>query len=321
MTDLARRIDYSSTCPICAGGRLWTTLAFDEFRVLKCRDCGSSWRSNMYSAERIADMYTAQDYADLPYFSSQGPSSRRGGRLASYERALDRVESMIGRGRLLDVGCGAGTFLGVAKRRGWEVNGLEISPILAQTCRRDTNASVTVGSFEDASMPAHSYDLITLWDVLEHVIDPILWIDKTSAFLRPGGIALICTPDEDSLLARTACALYKLSWTVIRYPALALHPPTHTYFFTRRSLTRLLEERSLRVTRVYSQRAHFEHSPLASRLQKAAITLIEGLGALADIRYEMVLLAKGRARDDEALREATPKVARIGVGDCVSGGA
>jgi hypothetical protein len=128
-----------------------------------------------------------------------------------------------------------------------------------------------------------------MWDVIEHVIDPGFCIRKVSDLLRPGGMAVFCTPDEESLLARTGLALYKSRYS---YPALALHPPYHTYFFSRQGFAKLLEENGLAVTKCYTQEAFFEHSQLASRAQKAGIGLIEKIGRVTDSCYEMVVFAR-----------------------------
>src|SRR4026209_1076149 len=99
-----------------------------------------------------------------------------------------------------------------------------------------------------------------MWDIIEHVLDPIAFFEKARFLLRPGGLLLICTPDEDSLLARTGWALYKGTRASYRYPALALHPRYHTFFFSRKSLARLLTQQGLTVARGYSQQAFFQHS-------------------------------------------------------------
>ena len=121
------------------------------------------------------------------------------------------------------------------------MQGLDISPALARACEQNTGVSVMTSSFEDADLPEQSLDAITFWDAIEHVIDPVLWIEKTKSLLRPGGIAVFCTPNERSLLARTGHALYRLSGSRVSSPALALHPKYHTYFFSTGSLSRLLE--------------------------------------------------------------------------------
>jgi hypothetical protein len=107
--------------------------------------------------------------------------------------------------------------------------------------------------------------------------------------LRPGGLLLVCTPDEDSQLARLGRTLYRAGY---RYPAQALHPRYHNYFFSRRSLDALLRRHGLVPVSGYSQPARAEHSPLAGRVHRAAIAGSERVARIRDRGYERVIIAR-----------------------------
>lgn len=283
-----------TSCPICDGPDVVAVYRFPGFAVLKCRACGGAWRSNMYSAGDITAMYTSEEYARNPYFSYDlarfKTAARR--RHDHYLRALASVEAKIGVATLLDVGCGSGAFLHAAKERGWSVSGVELSPVLARACRQATGVEVVNASFETAPLPANAYDLVSMWDMIEHVLDPVACVRRVGQLLKPGGVALFCTPDEDSLLARTGQLLYRLSGGRMSYPAQALHPTYHTFFFSRHSFLGMLRRSGLHIVTCRSQEAFFEHSELPGALAKWGIRAIEQLGALADRRYELVCLAQ-----------------------------
>lgn len=283
--------DYSSNCPICRSSLLQRVYEFSDFSVLRCGACDNSWRSNMYDEEKIRDIYGGLEYETNPYFSYdlQQVATLATPRMKNYQRALDYLESVTPARRLLDIGCGSGSFLALAQQRGWEPHGIEMSPGLSAACERNIGIRVASGRFEEVQLPANYFDVITMWDVIEHVIDPGFCVRKVNDLLRPGGIALFCTPDEESILARAGLALYKSRY---RYPALALHPPYHTYFFSRQGFIKLLRDNGLVVTHCYSQEAFFEHSQLASRAQKAGIGLIEKLGKVIDSCYEVVAFGR-----------------------------
>ena len=283
--------DYSSQCPVCLNTRLATPYRFSEFSVLRCESCESSWRSNMYSRNKLEEIYCGDDYERHPYFDRDRADEVRSNnqRLVNYRIGLERIESHVGHGRLLDVGSGSGTVLSMAKKRGWQCVGVEMSPGLGKATSIELEVPIHIGTFEDADLAPHSFQALTFWDVIEHVVDPVLCIRRTQDLLAPGGIALFCTPDEQSLLARTGQVLYRLGY---HYPALALHPPNHTYFFCRDGFKRLLQGHGFEVVALYSQEAFFEHSPLASRLQKTGIGAIEALASIADRQYEMVVIAR-----------------------------
>jgi SAM-dependent methyltransferase len=247
----------------------------------------------MHDRDQIVQIYCNENYEKHPYFSydEQHIENLSKRRFRNYNYALTHVESVIGTGKLLDVGCGAGAFLSIARRRGWDAQGVEISPGLCRICEQK-NFYVINCSFEEANLPDNYYELVTFWDIIEHVIDPVFCIKKARALLASDGIAIFCTPNEHSLLARIGSALYKSTCSYYSYPAFALHPYNHTYFFSKISFIKLIEKCDMKVIGCYSQEAFFEHSPLAGRVQKLAVALIEKIARLFDSRYELVVLAK-----------------------------
>ena len=124
-------------------------------------------------------------------------------------------------GHVLDVGCATGEFLSTMQQRGWSVAGIEPSPSAAARAREQLGAeSVQAVPFEDAALPAAGYDLITLWDVLEHLADPAAALCRLAGALRPAGLLAVGVPSPDAWDAR----LFGPAW--IGYDA-----PRHLYLF------------------------------------------------------------------------------------------
>jgi 2-polyprenyl-3-methyl-5-hydroxy-6-metoxy-1,4-benzoquinol methylase len=282
--------DFLTRCPICGAQDVSRTYRYPEFDVLSCRSCANAWRSNMYSPQRIREIYVESDYAEHPYFeATEGGEDRDARRIANFHKALSLIESRSPGRKLLDVGCGAGTFLAIAKQRGWQAHGVELSPGLSRKCADTVQVPVSTSSFEEAPLSSESFDAITFWDVIEHVTDPMSCVSKAFEVLTPGGHVLFCTPDEESFLARLGSLFYRVGYT---YPSYALHPPNHTYFFSRRGFRQMLIRAGLRPGSEYSQEAFFEHSPLASSVQKLGIAAIEKAAQPFDRQYEAVFLAQ-----------------------------
>jgi len=285
--------DFKQACPVCPTKDPRRTYRFDNFDVLSCDNCGTSWRSDMYDDNALTDIYCSDDYVEHPYFDQRLddslPVSEE--RLKNFEHGFDVIEASTEVGRHLDVGAASGSVIAIAARRGWKSEGVEMSPGLANAARNKHNAKIHVGKFEDVALEPGSFDALTFWDIIEHVIDPVTVIQRARSLLSKNGVILFCTPDESSWLAKTGHALYRIGY---RYPALALHPENHTYFFERTNFERILEACDLDVVSVYSQSAYFGHSPLASSLQKVAIAGIEKISSYADRQYEMVFVAKLR---------------------------
>jgi SAM-dependent methyltransferase len=291
----ARTLDYLQRCPVCDGDRIERGYDLKEFEVLSCASCRTAWRSNMYTPAQVAAMYEDEPYEEHPFFGydSDAESLRKVPRFRRFEQGLGVVEREVGIGKLLDVGCGAGTFMAIAASHGWDVYGVEMNEALcAEVDKAVGPGRVTVGAFEALDPEEHSYDVITLWDVIEHVLDPSAFIERAQRMLRPGGIIVICTPDEESVLANTGKAILRASGGRWNYPALALHPRYHTFFFSGTSLENLFTGRGMKVVESYSQAAFAAHSDLASKGQKIVIGFIEKLAGLRDRRYERVIFAQ-----------------------------
>jgi 2-polyprenyl-3-methyl-5-hydroxy-6-metoxy-1,4-benzoquinol methylase len=141
---------------------------------------------------------------------------------------------------LLDAGCATGLFLEVARAGGWDVEGMDISEF-ALARARERGFRVRQGTLPDPVMRSESYDVITLWDVIEHVPDPAAVVRECHRLLKPGGVLAMSTPDAGSLPAR----LLRGKWLGFR------SIDEHLYFFSRASMTAMLNRAGLHVARYH----------------------------------------------------------------------
>ena len=146
------------------------------------------------------------------------------------------LERYAAPGRLLDIGCSAGFFLDEARRAGWSVSGLEKSADTAALARALHDVDVTVGTLgQDDSLPSASFDVVTLWDVIEHVPEPLATLRRAHNLLSRDGVIAIQTPNIGGLFPR-------MSYLVARRLDYWPHPepPGHLFQFSTRTLDRLL---------------------------------------------------------------------------------
>lgn len=227
-----------SACRACGGPLApWLDGAADPqtgeiFGIDRCRACGLG-----HTTPQPADM--------APYY---GPSYHGGrhGVTAMWcaRRRMRWVTAACGNGggrRLLDVGCGDGTFLLQAGRHGWQTVGTELNPA---TARR---AGLDVRSCVDAADDGILYDCITLWHSLEHMVDPCGLLERLTRMLGPGGVLVAAVPDAGGL----QCRLFGRHW-------LHLDVPRHLYHFDRESLGRLLTNRDCAVIRTMHQEFEYD---------------------------------------------------------------
>lgn len=136
--------------------------------------------------------------------------------------------------RLLDAGCGPGYFVRAARDAGFDACGVEVSRYAVEFARRELGVDVRHGTVPGADLPAGRFDVVTMWDVIEHLPDPLAALRAVAEVLRPGGVVMLSTGDYASLVARLSGRHWHL-----------FNLPEHLWFFTPGSLRRLLRRAGL----------------------------------------------------------------------------
>jgi 2-polyprenyl-3-methyl-5-hydroxy-6-metoxy-1,4-benzoquinol methylase len=213
--------DSPPQCPVCGDDEPDLRYRITRFQVLRCRGCDQVYLYPLPSPEEIREMfarlYTSGE-GSVPelksyyaYCYDDEPSNPL---VQLYERWLVGVEAHHPPGRLLDVGCGTGLFLSVARRRGWQPFGIDDSAEATKHAREHFGLDVWVGDFADFRAEAGEigrFDAITGWDIIEHARKPLLLLEAMRACLAPGGVLALSTPNQRSILDIVAGALYRLS--------------------------------------------------------------------------------------------------------------
>jgi SAM-dependent methyltransferase len=218
-------------CALCAAAASELGLR-NGHRIFKCGGCRSyfTWplpvngeHLKIYSEDYFSGAAGGFGYAD--YERDKQPM------VATFEKYLDLIETFNpSKGILVDVGAATGFFLELAVNRGWKGIGIEPSAH-ASAIGREKGLDVRTTAFDADSLPPDSVDVITLWDVIEHVPDPCAVLQAAHRALRPGGLVAINTPDSGSLIAR----VFGHKWHLVV-------PPEHLFLFNLVSLQRALGE-------------------------------------------------------------------------------
>lgn len=223
----------SRACPLCGGthgGRVWETV---DAIATRCARCGTAYLS--YRSDR-ADAIARETYEQL-YGDDEAVSDLTA---MSYETALRRFQTYRHTGRILDIGCGAGAFLAVATRAGWEAVGTETAST-AGVLGKAAGATVLHGGSASALLPDESLDVVTMWEVIEHVENPLELASEARRLLRPGGLLFLTTPNFASLQRHLLGR---------RWPRFHLE---HLSYFDQGTLSRLLERAGLLVRTAYTK--------------------------------------------------------------------
>jgi SAM-dependent methyltransferase len=219
-------------CPLCGSARERLVVA-GATSLVRCLVCGLFYR-NPPPIEALHRHY------DVVYGDLGASEHIDRGRRAVYGVFLD-APPPTGRTRLLDIGCGSGEFLALARERGYRVEGVEVSPRGAALARR-RGLTVHAGT---ESLPDATYDVVTLWNVVDFFPRPLEQMREIHRVLAPGGIALVRAPNAVYQLAA-----WRLSRLLVWPPALA-RLAGDAYFFqplvwSPRTLGRLLHAAGFR---------------------------------------------------------------------------
>jgi 2-polyprenyl-3-methyl-5-hydroxy-6-metoxy-1,4-benzoquinol methylase len=151
----------------------------------------------------------------------------------------DRIERIIRKGRILDIGCARGVFLSGMLENGWDTFGLELDEETASYAKNILGLNIKTGELADANFENDFFDVITIWHVLEHLPDPFLTITECKRILKPEGLLVIAIPNFDSLQAK----IFGKHW-------FHLDVPYHLYHFNMKNLRLLLEKNSFKIIKM-----------------------------------------------------------------------
>jgi SAM-dependent methyltransferase len=196
--------------------------------LLRCGACGHGWADLQLSAEQQAALYR-RDYffgdEYLDYVKDRAIIQKNfRARLAVLERFLDPARHR----RLLEVGCAYGFFLDLVRGR-LQATGIDVTEDGVRYARETLGLDVIRGDLLNHDFGDRRFDVACLWDTIEHLSRPDLFVERLAALTEPGALLAVTTGDIGSLNARLAGRNWRL-----------VHPPTHLHYFTRASLVRLL---------------------------------------------------------------------------------
>lgn len=287
-------------CQVCGSERQTPKFTDGPWRVVTCSDCSLVYVTPRLHGQALAEVYGPG------YWKSDDPKARGYADYASeaalylktYERRMRLVQRWLpANSRILDVGCAAGYFLRTAQRHGHDVHGCEMSATIAAEAVKALGAErIHVGLLDDAIAAKqwrdHSFDLITMWDVVEHIPEPQPVLRRIRSLLKPGGTFLLETQNVTSRWAR----LLGPRWHHYKHAE-------HLYHFNPATIRRLLADCGYEVLTLgpafagkyvsfgfLAERAG-RLGPLAALLAKP-LTLLRRLNLYVNPHDEMIVIAK-----------------------------
>lgn len=247
MIDKTGRIFEEISCNIC-GSRNYDIIFKDEYgrkklddkeiidkfkpsgneelldQVVRCRKCGL-----IYINPRIRKEFIIKGYSEG---TNERYVSQKEGREKTFAKSIRLINkhSNQKKGMILDIGAAGGSFLYVAKNDGWDVRGVEPNRWLCKWGNENYGIDIKPSTIFDHEFPSASFDVVTLWDVIEHVPDPAKVIKECRKLLKKGGILVITYPDIGSWIAK----LMGKRWVFML--------SVHLFYFKRKTMSRILQK-------------------------------------------------------------------------------
>ena len=227
-------------CPDCGGDDPRRIAREFGIVVARCRSCGLVYTRTPRPVSQ--DHYLVSRETFMAKYGSIVRDETPHPRDANYEEHLETLERLTEGRDLLDVGSHAGFFMRRARGRGWNVQGVEPSPVSAQLARDNFDLRVLTGTLDSVELPSESFDVATLTDVLEHIPHPRALLQALRGLLRPGGRVFIKVPNVRYVRAK--------QWTVGRLPGATddiYDAREHLVYYSETTLRRMVESSGFEV--------------------------------------------------------------------------
>ena len=305
-------------CPLCGGDRLSRIYPIDlayaagmagyledsNIGVAQCIACDHQFISPVPTVNFLEAFYASyMSEAKRGFYEQRYANIIPAAFRDYYGRWLDQVRIFRqGRtGSLLDIGCGLGMFLRLAKEKEFQVTGIEPNAEAAKYLGREYGIEVSNTLLENYR-GRQRFDVVTMWDLLEHLADPARAISMVKMLLNPGGILVLEIPVRDSLLHWIAKLSYIISFGLIKRPLYLTYGVHHLQYFSERSILDLLSDSGFEIVACYRNATDIESvrrkpghgllSQIKIGMYNAAISALLSLARMTGRQNKVVVFSR-----------------------------
>lgn len=204
--------------------------------LVRCSNCTLVRAKDDYFSTNLSQLYGPKYFNGIDYADYQLEKTAL---LNNFTNRLKKILHFQDSGKLLEIGCAYGYFLEVAQKY-FKCTGIDLNPQVTNITKKNvTNSTILTGDLLQKKLKKTSFNVVCLFDTIEHLISPEKYLKKAYSLLKPGGIIAIETGDIESTLARTQ----KQKWRLIT-------PPTHLYYFSKTTLSNLVKNAGFQTLKV-----------------------------------------------------------------------
>jgi 2-polyprenyl-3-methyl-5-hydroxy-6-metoxy-1,4-benzoquinol methylase len=233
-------------CDICGCAQTEVLYTIQSYNIARCARCGLVFTNPRLSEDEINKIYSSQEYyqsATPTIIGYENYIADKEDITNTFSRKLKVIEGMReAKGRILDIGCAGGFFLEAAKENGWDPYGIEISKYMAEYAQKSFGERVFNGALAAKKYPDGYFDVITMWDVIEHMPRPGSELLETNRIIKKDGLLVVQTPNIGSYIAM----LMRKNWLCLQRPV------EHIYYFSPETIRLILKKAGFEVIRTTS---------------------------------------------------------------------
>ena len=290
----------SVACDLCGQDDADLLVVKLGFHVVRCRNCSLVYVNPRPKLAALSAQYEVGSFFEHQVTRANDESWK--------PEAMARLELINRlhptRGTLLDVGCSAGWFMGVAQDAGWKVAGIDVSgPAIGYSKSRGFDAKVA--TLDDHGFAPGSFDVITMFDCIEHMPSPMRALKAVRTLLAPGGIVMLTTPNVDGFFPRLTYQILARPFGAWDHPG----PPGHIYQFGMRTMSDALERSGFTMVDARTTQIPLDFS--VGALEDSIVDAMKGAGRRTPVTPVMPGSAPAATDETGATRPRVPTPVRI----------
>ncbi|MDD5643832.1 MAG: class I SAM-dependent methyltransferase [bacterium] len=284
-------------CPYCDSGKWESLFILDRCGICKCAFCGGVF-SNPYLSEKEAKIvFSDPDAVGVInpevkcYYDRDFVLANSRHTFKVFDWLLDFLEKNTQGRKLFDVGFGMGFLLEKSRRRKWECKGIDFSDEYYNYAKETLGLDVVKAELSEFRGRDEEFDVIVLWDVIEHLDNPGDSLGRLRGMLKNGGMLAIATPNEKSLIAFIAKFIYRATFGLVKGPLSSIYVLEHPLFFDNNSLRKLLERNGFNIVLSKQDETDLERLNLGT-LKKMIVKTIFFFARLFKMSNRIITIAK-----------------------------
>ncbi len=284
---MGKKIDRIK-CTLCGAKIFQEIFNQGNSKILKCLSCGLTFRYPLPTRSEIQKLYDQEKLLKTRYFQGLKKNyDQKNPAISIYKEELENLNKITKPSRILDIGCAYGAFLDLARIYGWEPYGLEVSKVSSAYAKKAFKLPIFTGTLSEAKYPSNFFKVVTMWDLIEHLSEPLTTLIESRRILEKNGILLILTINTDSLMGKLANSLDVTKDF--------LYDLQHTYFFSNQTLMKMLQKagfKKIETLDKFGAQIKRWHSRKIPLFLEIGTNFLDVIAKIAGMEYRQVVIAR-----------------------------